>query len=99
MHHESEPDNVDVGDQLSDNNNQNTPTQADPVTEESNKQLRSKKRHHVNPLTLKVNQQKENRKLGKGYVGRGEKNGKSVFTLKNPRAMKQRCNSNTKDAI
>lgn len=97
--------NVEVGEQLlSDDNNQNTLNQAEPADEEPGVQQISdkkrKKRHQVNPTTWNVNKWKENRKLGKEYMGRKktELNGKSHFTVKKPpRAMKPRCNCKRKD--
>lgn len=66
---------VEVGEQLlSDNNNQNTLNQAEPADGEPGGQQISdkkrKKRHQVNPSTWNVNKWKENRKLGKEYMGR-----------------------------
>lgn len=74
---ETGPDNVDDEEQLFDNIDQNTLNQDEPVDLELDGQQRSikrKKRHQVNPSTWDVNKWKENRKLGKEYMGGKKQN-------------------------
>ncbi|RZF39184.1 hypothetical protein LSTR_LSTR014670 [Laodelphax striatellus] len=64
------------------------------------KMIKRKKRHQVNSSTSKINKWKENRKLGKEYVGRAKDqvDVKSKFIKKRcAQVMKQRCKCNRKD--
>ena len=65
---------------------QNRPTEDECFSEKSDdqsKKITRVKGHQVNPLTWKVNRWKENRQLGKEYVGRKKnKDGKYIYNVK-----------------